>query len=164
MCEVFVGRADDDLREGGVVRELRGGARQRVIGLELDHRPYRDPQRGGDALGDGELRPQQRVHPLAGLVAGEEVVAERLDHMVECDPHVGDVVLPKQPRQGAHQGTRRADLAPVAVEGRGRAVVHAEELVGPVDQMRFHSSSSRSKGWSSSTGMPTMVIVSDTER
>ena len=67
--------------------DARGG-RERVVGLELDHRPDRDAHRRERVLERMELRAQRRVDAVAGLVAGPEVVAERLDDVVGRDADV----------------------------------------------------------------------------
>ena len=52
---------------------------ERVVGLELDHRPDDDAHRGERVLERMELREQRRLDAGRGLVAGPQVVAERLD-------------------------------------------------------------------------------------
>ena len=65
-----------------VVREPERGRGDRVVRLELDHRPEDDAQRLDGGLGDRELGQQLGRHPGRRLVAREEVVAERLDDAV----------------------------------------------------------------------------------
>ena len=86
-------------------------------------------------LGELELGQQVGVDAGARLVAGVQVVAERLDDVVEG---AGDVRHPRrreQQPQAAQQADGRADLAAVGVASRRRAEVAAEELVGPVDEV-----------------------------
>ncbi len=55
LGQVLVGRADDDLAHLGVLRRHVCGRGQRVVGLELDHRPEPDAERGERRLEDLEL-------------------------------------------------------------------------------------------------------------
>ena len=100
LCQVLVGRADHDLRDLGIGRRRPGGARKRVVGLELDHGPDGDPARGHDLFQQRELREQMGVDPGAGLVAGPEIVAERFDDVIGGDGDVGCAGL-EQARQGS---------------------------------------------------------------
>ena len=77
LGQVLVDRADDDLLDARRVRPAVGGGRQRVVGLELDHRPEHEPEGLDRALGERELGEELGRHPLLGLVARVEVVAER---------------------------------------------------------------------------------------
>ena len=70
-------------------RRRTGGARgQGVVGLELHHRPHHEAEGARGVLGGMELGQEVGGHAFAGLVAGEEVVAERLDDVVEGHRHV----------------------------------------------------------------------------
>ena len=90
--EVLVGREDAHLLD--LVAEAGGGRGERVVGLELAHRPDGHPQRTDGLLGGVELREELGRHALLGLVAGEEVVAEGADGVVEGDRDVGDRLAP----------------------------------------------------------------------
>ena len=95
----------------------RGDARgrgERVVGLELDHRPHGDAHRGERLLERLELRQQRRVDALPGLVARPQVVAERLDHVVGGDADVRRARLEHlQDRvQHAGRGAERRSVAP----------------------------------------------------
>ena len=57
LAEVLVGCADDHLLDALVGGRDRGRARERVVGLVLDHRPHRDAERGQRVLEQRELRP-----------------------------------------------------------------------------------------------------------
>ena len=115
----------------------RGGG-QRVVGLELDHRPHGDAERPQRVLEHRELREQLGRHAGAGLVARPEVVAERLDHVVGGDAHVGRALLEHPEHRPEHPADRR-HLDAVVVEVRRHREVVAEELVGPVDEVHLHS-------------------------
>jgi hypothetical protein len=45
LREILVRRPDRDLLHPSIGRSERRGRRERVVGLELDHRPYRDSHR-----------------------------------------------------------------------------------------------------------------------
>ena len=70
------------------------------------------PSAAHGALGERELREQVLGHALAGLVAVEQIVAERLDHVVEGDADVGDAGLAQQEEHRAQEAAGGADLAP----------------------------------------------------
>ena len=88
LREILVGRADQHALDARV----RGGRcrrrRQRIVGLELDHRPDGDAERRQRLFEQRELREEVGVDALAGLVAGPQIVAERLDHVVGRDADV----------------------------------------------------------------------------
>ena len=116
LRQVLVRRAHDDLlhaRIGGRHRRRRG---QRIVRLELHHRPHRHAERGERLLERLELGVERRVHALAGLVAGPEVVAERLDDVVGGHAHDAS----RRPRAcRARRRPRRAPRgAPAARSGR----------------------------------------------
>ena len=67
---------------------MRAADGERVVGLELDHRPDDHAHRRERLLERLELRPQRRLDAVAGLVARPEVVAERLDDVVGRDADV----------------------------------------------------------------------------
>ena len=79
--------------------EAVGRRGDRVVGLELDHRPQDDPERLDRGLGDRELGQQLGRHPGRRLVARVEVVAERLDHPVRGAPDVRGALLAQQVQQ-----------------------------------------------------------------
>ncbi len=82
LRQVLVRRADDDLLHPRIGRRDRRGGGEGVVGLELDHGPDDHAQRAERLLERRELRVEQRVHALAGLVAGPELVPERLDDVI----------------------------------------------------------------------------------
>ena len=94
-------------------RDARGRS-ERVVGLELDHRPDRDAHRRERLLERLELRAQCGVDALAGLVAGPQIVAERLDDVVGRDADVRRARLDHlQHRvQHADHGAERLASAP----------------------------------------------------
>ena len=87
-----------------------------------------------------ELRKEFRLDALAGLVAVEEFVPKRSDHMVEGDGDVGNVPPRSTKRQHrAHEGSGRPHLLPLGVLAAGCTEIGAEELVGSVDEMDVHA-------------------------
>src|SRR5262249_46208188 len=126
-----------DARIGGGARRCR---RDRVVGLELDHRPHDEPERSGGSLDELELRDEPRVEALAGLVAGEEVVAERFDHVIERHAAVRDRAGAQHDRQGAQEHARRTDLAALVLRGR-RTEPRTEQLVRAIEEMDLHARS-----------------------
>ena len=46
------------LLDRGIGRGARRGGRDRIVGLELDHRPHDEAERGRGTLGELELRDQ----------------------------------------------------------------------------------------------------------
>ena len=117
--------------------------RERVVALELDHRPHDDPERAARVLGRPELREQLRVDAVAGLVAGVEIVAERLDHVIERDRDVRDAGLAEQREHRAQQAAHGADLEAVGGRARRAAVVRAKQLERSVDEVNFHGDTIR---------------------
>jgi len=137
LAHVLVDGRDPDLRDGRIVAQPVRGGRDRVVGLELDHRPHHEAERRGGALGELELRDQRLGQALAGLVAGEQLVAERLDHVIERDARVRDRALAEHHGQAAHQAADRAHLAAAGLRRRG-AEPRPEQLVGAVDEVNLH--------------------------
>ena len=133
------------LLDPGVRLEAPGRGRDRVVGLELDHRPEHDAQRLDRGLGDGELVEELGRHPGRRLVAGEEVVAERLDHPVRGAADVRGALLAEQVQELVAQPRDARQVDPVAAEDRrARRVERAEQLVGGVDEVDLHRRVSRS--------------------
>ena len=64
----------------------RGG--QRIVGLELDHRPDHETRRLQRLFEQRELRQERRIDSGAGLVAAPQPVAERLDDVIGRDADV----------------------------------------------------------------------------
>ena len=80
-----------------------------------------------------------RVDALAGLVAGEQVVAERLDHVVERDAGVRDRRRARAAWRGCARTLRVAPTSRPSRLRRRRAEPGAEQLVGAVEQMDLHA-------------------------
>ena len=81
-----------DMRGGG--RLVQRERRRDDVGEEAD----RQAEGGRGPLGERELGHQLLGDPVAGLVAGPQVVAERLDHVVGRDADVGRAEPRRQPR------------------------------------------------------------------
>ncbi len=141
LAEVLVRGADDRLIDALVGGADGGRTGESVVGFDVDHRPHRDPERTEGVLQHRELREQLRVHALTGLVAGPELVAKRLDHVIGRDTDVGRTSF-EHHQHGAHNAARRRHLHAVRVEvGRNGEVV-TEQLVGSVDEVDLHGGAS----------------------
>ena len=65
LREVLVRRPDADLLDARIPRREVGRGGQRVVGLELDHRPHDDAHRRERLLERMELRPERGLDALA---------------------------------------------------------------------------------------------------
>ena len=136
MAEILVGGDDQHLLDPLVGVGKGGRGPERVVGLELDHRPHHEPRRFEGPLDHRDLLEDLRIHALTRLVARPHVVAEALDHVVGGDADVCRAVLHQHQGRADHAGGRRIRMS-VAVPRR-RTEVLAEQLVGAVDQMNTH--------------------------
>ena len=122
-----------------VLGEADGGRGDRVVGLELDHRPQDDAERLDGGLGDRELGEQLGRHPGRRLVAREQVVAERLDDPVGRAPDVRRALLAEQVQElVAQPGHARQRDAVAPEDRRARREMRPEQLVGRVDEVEPH--------------------------
>ena len=119
LREVLVGRPDADLLDAVVLAGDARGRGERVVGLELDHRPDGDSHGRERLLERLELREQRRVDARARLVPGPQVVAERLDHVVGRDADVRRAALEHLQHRVQHAG-RRAERLPSLLPPRRR--------------------------------------------
>ena len=115
------------------LRRERGRGSQRVVGLELDHRPDHDPHRGQRVFQRMKLRPQGAVDAFARLVALPEVVAEGLDDVVGRDADVRGAAFEHLRDRVEDAGDRPERGIPFLRPPD--PVELAEELVGPVDEV-----------------------------
>ena len=140
--EILVGRPDAaPARRASSPSAIARRRRERIVGLELDHRPDDDAHRGERVLERMELREQRRLDALAGLVAGPEVVAKRLDDVVGGDADVRRAAA-RASRAPSAARRRTAPQRPVGALGEAaQAVEVAEQLVGAVDEVDDHSGS-----------------------
>ena len=88
LREILVRRPDADLLDARIVGGDSRGGRERVVGLELDHRPRDDAHRDERILERMELPQQRRLDPLARLVAGPQPVSKRFDDVIGRDADV----------------------------------------------------------------------------
>jgi hypothetical protein len=102
LGHVLVRRADEDLLDRRIRGEAPAGRSDRVVGLELDHRPDDEPERPDRVLDDRELGQQLGRHTRRRLVAQPEVVPERLDDVVGRAADVGRALLAQQEEQLLH--------------------------------------------------------------
>ena len=88
---------------------------------------------------NGKLRQQVRLHPVAGLVPVEQVVAKGPDHAVKRRRDVRNVGLAQQRNQTLRQPVRRLHIPPIGSDApRPRRVVRAEQLKSAVNQVNLH--------------------------
>ena len=106
----------------------------RIVGLVLDHSEHREPGGLQRRLQQRKLGEQFRRRALPGLVAVEQVVAERLDHPVGGHPDVGGSVR-QQPEHGTQHPTGGRHLHALGGDVGRHGEVVAEELVGAVHQV-----------------------------
>ena len=137
LREVLVRRPDADLLHALIRNREHGSRSQRVVGLQLDHRPHRHAHRRERALERMELRPQRRLDALARLVAGPQCVAERFDHVIGRDAEVRGVLLDHLQHRVQHAGHGAERLVFSLVE-TPLPVEVTEQLVGSVDEVDDH--------------------------
>lgn len=116
LREILDGRADQDLpdtRVGG--RPLRRGG-QGVVRLVLHGFPDDDAKRLERLLERMELAEEGRIDALAGLVAGPQVIPERLDDVIGGNPDVRRALLEQRDRR-AEDTANRTHLVAVSVQG-----------------------------------------------
>ena len=140
LRQILVGRADEHAIHARIRRGRRRGSRQRVVSLELHHRPHRDAQRRQHLLEQRKLREQVGLDAVARLVAGPELIAERLDDVIGRDPDVGGADR-HHAEQRCQHAADRSDFPAVAITCRRDGIVMPEELVRAVDEMNVHTSS-----------------------
>ena len=124
-----------------ITRSTRGSraaadrrGRERVVRLELHHRPDDDARRREGLFEQWELRQQVGFDAFAGLVAWPQFVAERLDDVIGRNGDVRGTALDHAQHRREH-ASNRGDLAAVRIaRGRQRVVV-AEQFVCAVDQI-----------------------------
>ncbi|MEZ5166016.1 MAG: hypothetical protein R2695_05815 [Acidimicrobiales bacterium] len=92
LGEVLVGRADDHLLDPGIGRRHRRPGGEAVVGLVHHLRPHREARQIEQLLDLRELSEQVGFDTAAVLVAGVEIVAERLDDLIGGDPDVGGTI------------------------------------------------------------------------
>ena len=113
---------------------------ERVVGLELDHRPDGNAHRRERVLEWMKLGGEGRLDAGRGLVAGPEVVAERLDDVVGGDADVRLAVLDDLEHRLQHADDR-AERPVDALGEAAQPVEVAEQLVRAIDQVDDHSGS-----------------------
>ena len=114
-----------------------GRGRQRVVRLELDHGPDRDPHRGKRLFERMKLRPERGLDAVARLVAQPKLVAKGLDHVIRRDTDVGRAGF-----EHLENGVHDADDSPVGlvlplVEA-ALSVEVPEQLVRAIEEVNDH--------------------------
>ena len=122
-------------REAGGDR-ARGG--ERIVGFELHHRPHHDAERRQRFFEQGKLRLEVGFDAFAGLVAGPELVSERLDDVIGRHRQVRGASV-DHPEDRADHAAHRANLQAVGVACRRHRVVVTEQLVGSVDEKNLQA-------------------------
>ena len=138
LRQILVGRPDADPLGARVGSgEPRGGG-ERVIGLELGHRPYRDAHARERFLERMELRQQRGLDAVAGLVAGPQAVAERLDDVIGRDADVRGAFLDHL-QHGVEHADDGAEGQVLALAEAAQAVEVSEQLVRAIDEVNDHA-------------------------
>jgi hypothetical protein len=112
--------------------------RQRVVRLEIDHRPHGHAHRRQRFLQRMELRPQRGLDALAGLVARPQQVAKGLDHVVGGHAQMRRIVF-DQLQHAVEDAATAPKRAVLALGEAAQAIEVAEQLVGAVDEVDDHA-------------------------
>ena len=134
LRQVFVGRPDADFLDTLIsTGDLRRGG-ERVVSLELGHRPYCHAHSSERFLERVELREECGLDAVPCLVAGPEPVAEGLDDVIGGDADVSGSGLDHL--QHSMQHTDHGAEGPIrAFSEAAKAVEVAEKLVRAVYEM-----------------------------
>jgi len=141
LTEVFVGRQQLHLVHAAVFARHAHRRGERIVGLELLHRPHGHAHRPQRTLEHRNLAENLGLHPLTRLVAGPQIVAKTFDHMVGRDTDVRRTIFNQLQR--AREGTddpRVLVLVGVAAE---LAVELSIQLVSSVDEVDDHDAEPR---------------------
>jgi hypothetical protein len=136
LREVLIGRPYAHfLHDGLCGRPCRRGG-QRIVRLELDHRPDHDSQGAERLLQRLELGEQRGLDPLARLVPAPELVAKGFDDVIGGDPQMRGALFDhlQDPMQYTEHRTQGAILACEAAQ----PVEVTEQLVRTVDEVHDH--------------------------
>ncbi len=117
---------------------MRGGG-ERIVRLELDHRPHRHAHGGERILERVKLTEQGRLDPVARLVLWPEIVAERLDDMIGRDAEVRRAAF-NHLQHGIQYAEHGAEGSVVTLVEAAQTIEVSEQLVGAVDEMNDHQS------------------------
>jgi hypothetical protein len=143
LGDIFVRGANHNLIDTCFAAEAERCGSERIVGLELNHRPDYNPQGSNRLLGQRELGQQLWGNTLTGLVAWEEAIAERLDHVIEGTGYVCSARFGEKHKQAVEQAKCGADFAAVeSLSGRCSEVA-AEKFVGAVYKVKLHCNSPR---------------------
>jgi hypothetical protein len=80
--QILVGRTNDDLLHVLLLKARSGGC-LRIVSLKFDYGPDDKSQSGNGFLSQRKLRKRDWVNPCTRFVSSIEVVAKRLDHVIE---------------------------------------------------------------------------------
>src|SRR5581483_1173524 len=121
-----------------VLRGNRRSRRKRIVGLELDHGPHRNPHGCQRIFERFELRAQYRLDPRSGFVSVPNGIAERFDNVIGSDPDVRRAFFDHLEHGRKNAGDGAVALVFPFVEAP-QSVKVAEELVRSVDEMDDHA-------------------------
>ena len=138
LREVLVRGADDHLLQSVVRPVARGRGGEGVIGLELHHGPGCNSECRDGLFSEVELGQKVLRNALAGLVAIEQIVAKRLDDVVERAGDVRNSLVPQQNKQRLYKAPYGPDGPSVGRRGRRHPEVRPEQLVCAVNEIQLH--------------------------
>jgi hypothetical protein len=137
LRQILVRRAHQHLADARVGRGHGRCGGQRVVGLELNHRPDDHAERAQRVLQRVELGAESGIHALTGLVARPERVAKRFDDVIGRHAQVRRARLEHRDDGRDHAVDRPQLGTDVPAEGR-RGEEIAKQLERPVDQVDDH--------------------------
>jgi hypothetical protein len=108
----------------------------RIVGLEFDHRPDDDSRCGKHLLEQGKLFQQFRVDALSCLIAGPQLISERLNHVIGRNRKVGYAALDHS-EHGRENTTNGGHLVAFSIASGGQRIIMAEEFVRAVYEIDF---------------------------
>ena len=138
LTQILVDRPDAHALDARVQSRDSRSRCERVVGLELDHRPGDDTHRDQRFLERPELGLQHRLDAIARLVAVPQIIAEGFDHVIGGDADVRRAALDHLQHALQHADDSAMGAVGALVEA-AHAVKVAEQLVGSVDQVDDHS-------------------------
>jgi hypothetical protein len=137
LRQILVGGPDADLLDRRILARNAHRGGERIVGLELDHRPHGDTHRGERLFERVKLRPQRRIDAGGRLVAGPQSVSKRLDDVVGCNTQIRLSALDQFQDRLEHADDRAQ--GPVLPLGEAaQAIEVPEQLVGSVDDVNDH--------------------------
>jgi hypothetical protein len=132
LGEVLVRCADDHVFDTRIPSCGHCRRSERVVGLELHHRPHDYASRRENVFEQGELCQQVGLDAFAGFVVWPQSIAKRFDNVIGRDGDVRGAAL--HHAQNREENTSdRGDLPSIGIAGGRQRVVVPEQLVCAVD-------------------------------